>query len=220
MRLRKEESGFTLTELMVAVMLLAVIGSATVGGLITVQRALDGVTRRNAELAQARSAINTVERQLRSALVPPDSAVSVPIQSIDQSSIVFFTAANAARVAGAGGRSQSPVPRRVELRVEADGRLIERVTLPTAQTGGTWVYTATPTQRVLATNVVAQGVFTPYCDRARPDLVCVDDPATTGLDERTQAVAVGLRVEVRVPGGSQSSVLASRARLVNRELAQ
>lgn len=212
-RLRTDEQGFTLTELMVAVMLLAVIGSAAIGGLISTQRALNGVTLRDAELGQARVAINSVERQLRSAMLRPGGSLNTPFETFTDDRIVFYTAANAPRdTRTTAQRRQGPIPKLVEIWVQG-GQLLERVTEPGPRQNNTWTYPSPGPARVLASNVAPGPVFTGFCDRARPDRTCSQDGRA-----QTEAVAVGLRIRVEVPGGSQVTELTSRARLVNLEL--
>lgn len=211
MRHLEGEGGFTLTELMVSVLLLSIIGAATIGGLISTQQALGGVTLRDAELGQARLAVNSIERQLRSAMLLPGGASNTPFVAFTPTRLVFYTAANAPRdTSTTAQRRQGPIPKLVELVVEADGRLLERVTEPGPRQGATWTYPGPPRERVLATNVVPAGVFTGYCNRLRPDRTCAADGRAD-----TRAVAVELTLQIQVPGGSQATELRSRARLVN-----
>jgi prepilin-type N-terminal cleavage/methylation domain-containing protein len=205
------EDGFTLVELMVGVALASVLAAATFGSLVSVQRALEGAVQRNAELGRARVAVNQMERQFRGALRPPTGAALFQVAAPNEA--VFYTVANSPRdLSTTAPSSQGPIPRRVRLWVEG-GALREQVTQPVWNaTLGNWAYPATPgSTRVLADDVVPpeDGVFTYHCSRSDPGAVCADPAA---------AVAVTLNVRVRLPGGSDATLLTTRARLVNLEL--
>lgn len=207
------EEGFTVTELMVGVLLAGVLSAAALGSLITIQSTLAGAAQRDAELGQARIAMNTVERQLRSAMRPVRTGLS-PFLVADDNEAEFYTATSSPRdTRSEAPRVQGPVPKRVRLWLAGD-TLWEQVTEPTWDAASsTWVYTATPRPaRILATGIVAppDGIFTYHCDRADPDLTCDAEG-----EPRTEAVAVGVDVQVRLPGGSDATLLSSRARLVN-----
>jgi prepilin-type N-terminal cleavage/methylation domain-containing protein len=210
------EEGFTVTELMVAVLLIGVLSAASLGALITIQRTLQGAAQRDAELGQARIAMHTVERQLRSAMRPVGTGLS-PFLVADPNEVEFYTAASSPRdTRSEAPRVQGPVPKQVRLWL-AGGTLREQVTDPTWDaTSSTWIYTATPQPaRVLATSIVTPtgGIFTYHCDRADPALTCDGEG-----EPRTAAIAVSVDMQVRLPAGSDATLLSSRARLVNLEL--
>jgi prepilin-type N-terminal cleavage/methylation domain-containing protein len=215
-----DEDGFSLAELLVTMVLLGILGSATIGALLSVQRAAEGANQRNDDLAIARVAMDSVQRLLRAAVVPvpgtPDVEVLTPLN-------VRFYASLVPRTPPVG---TPPGPRLVELTLSdpAVGNrrtLTQTVTIP-RPVGTGWAWTGigtTVTTRVLATdvfdsdaNAATEPVFAPACE---PPVVA---PATCALAD---LVAVDLRLAVSAPGLVVGpTVLESHVRLVNRALEQ
>lgn len=215
MRRLDGDDGFTVVELMVGVALTTALAAATLGSLIAVQRALHGAAQRDAELGQARVAINEMERQLRGALRPPTAAPLFEVAGPNE--VLFYSVANSPRdLSTAAPSSQGPVPKRVRLWLDG-GALMQQVTEPSWDAGvANWTYSSAPgPARVLARGVVPQpgGLFTYHCTRAVPDATCADAGQAPA-----NAIAVTLTVPVQVAGGSDDTLLTTRARLVNLEL--
>ncbi len=66
-RLRQQDNGFTLVELLVAVVLLGIVGSVGVSMLLAAQRSADTTISAHQSVEEARLALNRVSRELRQA---------------------------------------------------------------------------------------------------------------------------------------------------------
>lgn len=191
----RDESGFTLVELLITMLVLAVVLSIVSAGFLSTSRAVGTADRGIRDLGDARIGIDAATRLLRNAVRQPSATVAPSFCVAATREIMFFANAN-------GGT------RRVRYYVNSQSEFVEEVT--TAPDCAP----AAASPRVLARNMSSGAVFSFY---ARGSQVAMTVP-TAGLDvaERSDIAAVGVQVAVEGTGGpALATELVGRVRLPN-----
>lgn len=212
----EQDGGFTITELLVAMSLLLVVGSMAMSAVVAVTRSTAAARATNDDIGQSTLALDRTTQLLRSAVKLEPLTASSPYRSAFTTArpreLVFYS--NHRRTGTAG-------PDRVRFMVEADGQLVEEIT-PAGGTSPNWTYTTTPRRRVLARGLTSTDVFTFFTLSADRQTVVALTPGTTGLSDpqRDQLAAVGIAVSVRQPGSSSNRpvVVSTRVRMPNLAL--
>lgn len=124
---RAAEAGITLVELLVVVTILGIVMAGLFGGLTGIVRATNTIDVRTENVDQARLAIASLSRDLRTAAPGPDGEAA-------------FLVADDRNARFHAQLGQGEIPVLVELRVDAEDRLVETVTPPTVAVDGTVSY--------------------------------------------------------------------------------
>jgi prepilin-type N-terminal cleavage/methylation domain-containing protein len=185
---RPGDEGFSLVEITVTVALLGTVMASALGAMMAFQRVSTAADHRLRNLEQARVMIAAVTRDLRTA--------------------TSFTTATAGEVVFLGHLntpSPSSPPNRIRLYVDAQGRLIQQVTLPDAGSNPT-TYNGTPATRVLGTSVVNGTAMFAYRD---------EDGAQTATLNQIASVDVDLQVRMPSTFAQSPSTLSTSVWLPN-----
>jgi prepilin-type N-terminal cleavage/methylation domain-containing protein len=110
------QEGFTLVELLVAMSVLALVLTLVYGAFKQLGGSVEGATDRIVNLDEARLLMDTMTKDLRTA-VNPSSGIPA-FATADDRSVIFY------------GNLNSTQPRKIEILVDANNKLVERVTLP------------------------------------------------------------------------------------------
>lgn len=122
-----DEAGFSLLELMVVLAITGAVLAMVTTAAIGVIRATDTVDIRTENVDHARLAVSALSRDLRAAAPPLDGGATFEVAAPTHAR---FTAR----------LSDSDVPSLIDLRVEEDGRLVERVRQPVVDAAGEVTY--------------------------------------------------------------------------------
>jgi type II secretory pathway pseudopilin PulG len=208
-RVRDEEAGVTLVELVVVVGLLTVVLGFVLAALTSLQRASAGTGLRLESLEQARTIVDQMAKDIRTAAKLADD--QSPILVADNNTMTFYANVNLS----------TPCPKKIRLYVDGSNRMIEETTPPNA--GGsppTCAYTGTPSNRVLGTYIANSGsqpIFTYYYDNAGVPTAFPTSQVPLSATNRLIVDAVGLQLAVRKSSsfGTPASTVVNRVRLAN-----
>jgi type II secretory pathway pseudopilin PulG len=204
-----DESGMTLVEVTLAAALLSIVLAVALQGLASMQSATLGGELRLRNLDEARTIINTVARDLRTATIPEGGTSPFIVAEADR--VTFY----------ANLRLTSGAPNQVELFVDrsdpARTALVERTTAPDPGSQPPTYATQTPVVRVVGRYVVndASDPLFVYYDADGQLLGTPGQPLTA--DQASQVRAVDIRVSIRTPTGRpvSATTLVNRVRLAN-----
>lgn len=210
-RLRTNDDGASLVEVLVVMVVAAVIMSSLVSVVVAVNRTSGLVTGLSADANGARLALDRTTQLVRTATNQPTDA-STPLPAFDHAAedeIVFYSNYGVDVLAGEG-------PHRIRLHVD-DGELIEEI-VPAAGSYPTFTWTGTPQTRVVARGLQDDDVFTFFVsgrDQTPPVAFEQVTPPVAGLAEvdRRGLVAIGIDVTVRGEEGRGDTPLAAASRV-------
>ena len=207
-RLRDEQGGFTLIELMVAISLGMIVLFALTNLIDSGGRARAKLTDKTETTQRMRIGMDRITRVLRTQ-VCADTATP-PIVAGSASSVTFYS--DVTTTGQAAFR-----PRRVELSYTTDdgGSVVQKTWEPT-NTGSPWTYDATPTRtstlidNVQADNATASAVFTYYAFNALNDELALPlDGTLSGTAVPANSVAKVTKISVALRARPQSGNTAS-----------
>jgi prepilin-type N-terminal cleavage/methylation domain-containing protein len=227
---RTGDEGFTLIEMIVTLSILSGVIAMVTGGLMLAFRTLGGNAARLDGTAQSKTAIESMSRTLRTAIMPSqvngtctDCDVAAFISG-DATSVVFYANVDTDNFIQYSGMNNS-VPSKVSYVVDGDGVLTETVRrpdlhAPSGPSAYDYQYTCTPgstgcevRQRVLARDLAQDGspLFT-YYDRVGAELPVPLEHEVT----RLRAVdGVDILLKVRVTDRVATATTAMRVTLPN-----
>jgi prepilin-type N-terminal cleavage/methylation domain-containing protein len=201
----RDERGFTLPELMVAITILAVVLAGTYQGLSNLQTTATGAGERLVNLDEARVLMSTITKDLRTAarLEPTAS----PFLYADGRKIVLY--ANINTTTG---------PNKVTIYVDPGNRLVEETVTPTVATcPPCWAYTNPPKIRVVGRWVANTGPLFTYYD-ASPVPVKLQPnggPLTDQELKNIKSIEIELSISRKPQIGARATTLINRVRLPN-----
>jgi prepilin-type N-terminal cleavage/methylation domain-containing protein len=201
----RDERGFTLVELLVTMTILSVVMALITGTAIFLQRSINETDQRYDDLAQARLAMDTTTKWVRSAItVDP---FTQPFNVARPSQVRLL-----ANVDVAGGVP----PQLVDLRV-VNGALQEQVWTGTINGSGDWqVASATPRTRTIAHGVTSTTPFT-FFDADGNDITPATDRLLTQAEmELVRRVGFAVTVQQQPNLDVPPSQLRNRVVLPNQ----
>jgi prepilin-type N-terminal cleavage/methylation domain-containing protein len=197
------QGGFTLVELLVAISVLAVVLTMLYGAFESLGGTVEGATDRIVNLDEARLLMDTMTKDLRTAVSL--SATIPAFASADDRSVTFY------------GNLNSTEPRKIEIFVDANNRLVERVTLPT----GTAPYTAAsftdpPIVRVVGSYISGTAPIFKYIKTDGTEWTASQTPLTATSDlSSIGAVEVTIAIQKTSRQFTTPTTLTDRVRLPN-----
>jgi type II secretory pathway pseudopilin PulG len=208
-RLRGDEDGVTLVELVVVTSLLTVLLGFVLAGLSSLQRASAGAGLRLENLEQARTIVDQMAKDIRTAAKLADD--QAPFLVADQSTMTFYANVNLS----------TSCPKKIRLYVDGSNRLIEETTPPNA--GGvppSCAYTGSATSRVVGTyiaNTASQPMFTYWYDNAGTPAAFTTAQVPLSAANMLLVNAVGIQVSIRKATNFSvpASTVLNRVRLAN-----
>jgi len=201
-RLRRDESGYTLIETMVVMFVMSIILTFVYQVLISTQRTTFAANVRLENLEEARVLMATITKDLRTAarLNPTSSPfVNVPGGVTSADEVTFYAYLNT-----------FTQPVRVHIYVDGSNRIVEEILRPP--------YTGTPEIRVVGRYVAEEDVFT-YFGPDDPDTPGSEPPLTLPLSAaellEIEAVEVNLSIRKTSNASLPPTTLINRVRLPN-----
>jgi prepilin-type N-terminal cleavage/methylation domain-containing protein len=203
----RPESGFTLVEVMVAMMLLGIALTVMYRGLASMNRTAVGATGRLVNLDEARVLMSTITKDLRTAArLTPESA---PFTFAHEREVTFYANINT-----------SEAPKKVHIYVDDDRRLVEEITDPEG-VAPNYTYTSQAHVRVVGRFVANEGPIFSYVDTdgnclggqgGQPPCTMSGPLSSTDL---LRISAIEVVISIRENGGPQPATLINRVRLPN-----
>jgi prepilin-type N-terminal cleavage/methylation domain-containing protein len=211
----RDDDGFTLPELLVAMALAGVLLTAIAAVTISVSRSVGAVSSSIAATADARLAVESMTRRLRVADSPHRTADKPPpaIAAAGTRGITFY--ANIARPA----TSTSPGPTQVEYVVDEATSCLRETLTPAAGAQPPYTYDpTTSTTRCVAHGVIVGPVFSYYATDALDPMEMPDGTLEPSLRGAVTSVVIRLQLLDASSGAGRSAVLQDRVTLANRAL--
>ena len=198
MRLRRDESGYTLIETMVVMIVMSIILTFVYQVLISTQRTTFAANVRLENLEEARVLMATITKDLRTATrLSPTTSPFVQPTTADE--VTFYAYLNT-----------FTQPVRVHIYVDASDRIVEEILRPP--------YTGTPQIRVVGRYVAEEDVFT-YYPADDPDTAVQEPALLLPLDaeelKQIEAVEVNLSIRKTTNASMTPTTLINRVRLPN-----
>jgi prepilin-type N-terminal cleavage/methylation domain-containing protein len=201
-RRTREEAGFTVVELLVAMFVLSIVVAGTLLMIQVVVRQGNGVAQRTDAMQRGRLALDTITRQVRSQ-VCLDAATGSMVAA-DASSLTFHADL---------GDGSAPPTRRTLIHDPVTRRITQTVLVGTGPANGPYTFTAPPATTVLLEDVVADGdkpVFDYYAypttGGTTPSERLVPPLTTTEL---SRTALIRIRIAVRHTGGRDDAFATS-----------
>lgn len=218
MRRLRAESGLTLVEVMVVMLVMSAIMAFTLGSVASFQQSASGGMHRIENLNEGRVLMQVITKDIRtaaklSAATPPFPDVS-PYDGItmaDDNEVVFFANLN----------QSTQCPKIIRLYVDGVDKIIESVTEPNLGAVAPCVYPdmypSTPTRTRLVGRYVANGpdepIFTYYTTDATGALVAFTvDQTPLSVADALLVKAVGIELAIR----KETSLVVDHTTLENR----
>jgi prepilin-type N-terminal cleavage/methylation domain-containing protein len=206
-RIRHEESGMTLPEVMVVVAVLGVVMLFALQSVASFETAATGGIRRLENLDEARVLMAVLTKDVRTT-TRLDTTTS-PFVLADDNEVTFYANLNLT----------TACPKLVHLYIDSSDRLVENVTQPDGgspePTPPNCTYTGTPTTRLVGryvANADDQPIFTYYYDNA--GTLAAFDPSLTPLSSADGLLvsAIGIELAIR----KDTSLYVNHTTLMNR----
>ena len=194
----REESGLSLVEMMVTILILGIALTVMYKGLSSMQRTAVGAQSRLINLDEARVLMSRITKDMRTAA-----------RLTSQSSP--FTYAAARQVTLYANVNATSPPNRLNIFVDGQNRLIEEVVAPTG-TAPNYTYTSPPTVRAVGGHVASTGTIFTYYDSAGAALTA---PLSSADLLKVKAVEVTLSIREPSSLSTPPVTLINRVRLPN-----
>jgi prepilin-type N-terminal cleavage/methylation domain-containing protein len=197
------QDGFTIVELLVAMTVLAIALTLVYGAFESLGGGVEGATDRIVNLDEARLLMDTMTKDLRTAVT---LSASIPaFASADDRSVTFY------------GNLNSTEPRKIEIFVDANNRLVERVTLPSGSAPYTAAsFSGTPIVRVVGSYVSGTAPIFKYIKTDGTEWDASQTPLSTSTDlSSIGAVEVTIAIQKTSRRLTNPTTLTDRVRLPN-----
>lgn len=209
------DSGLTLPELLVTMVLLGVVGTLVLTMFISVTRSLQASDQRVEATSTTLVGAETLVRAVRAGAVVERPVGTAELEAVVPTSETSLTVHSwTARSTDPG--TTDPLPVRVDFTVDATGRLVETRTAADEDSGPQYTFTGTPRTRTVLTGVVNPAVtpvFT-YYDVDGDELA--PGASTTGV----ASVEVHLLVQTDGLGRVAPTELRNRVHLPNQKASE
>lgn len=214
------DNGFTIVEMVVVVSILGIVLAAVQTTLIMAQKTVSGSGARVNQTSQAKTAIDSITKVLRTAVLPSQlngtgaaATAAAFIQGTKNSVQFYANINNDANITG---------PSRVTYTIDVAGTLTETIQPPDAHAAGNYNYTyctpgpgcVVPT-RVLARNVSTAGALFTYYTKSG---VAITDATLTALElASVDSIDVVVLVKASANQTIQGTTLYARVTLPNAD---
>jgi len=206
--LHKQESGYTLIETMISMLVLALVLTFVYQVLISVQKSTYNANQRLENLEEGRVLMATITKDIRTAARP--TVDTAPFTLAKPKEVIFYANLNT-----------STVPVRVRVYVDGTGLLREEVTKPNLPPTTPQLYTGPTEIRVVGRYITNADVFT-YWAPDGADAGTAQDQVSNGAAALTteqaltvEAVEVHLRIRKTTNAFIEPTSLINRVRLPN-----
>lgn len=200
-----EQSGYTIIETLIVVIILSIVLAVLYKGLDGMQLATQGSEERLVNLEEARVMMATVTKDLRTA-ARLDSGTS-PFVLAGAREMIFY--ANLGNTSG---------PSKVRIYVDAENRLIEQVTPPDAGSAPNYTYTGTALNKAVSSFVVPSLPIFKY-QYFNNSTLAFTDLSTVPLSQpdRDKVQSVEITISMQKPSAinTPATTLVNRVRLSN-----
>jgi len=223
-RLRREERGLSLAELLVTIMIFAIVLAVVSGTFVTMTRATSFANATDTNARSASTAMNEMTRLLHSAMNnPQQNASDAPaFTTAKAESMTFTTAVDLSGSAPIANNGPDPRPELVTLGLDSSRRLVETIVpgQPVVAGSSYYRFTSTAAARTLAPAVSAtpagQSALFTYYDASNAALI----PDATGALSAAQMkgiVSVGVTLRLSNNGSTADNgvTLSNRVGLPN-----
>ena len=213
----ERDSGYTMMEMVVVVMILGIVLAMVQTTLILTQRTVAGSGSRVNQTQQARVAIDSITKVLRTAVLP--SQLNGTGTSSTAAAFIQGTKISVQFYANINNDSNIVGPSQVSYNVDAAGTLTEKIQPPDAHAAGNYNYlytcTTCATTRILARNVsTTQAMFTYYTKNG----ATIADAVLTAADlSSVDSVDVVVMVKASANQTIQATTLYERVTLPNAD---
>lgn len=198
-RIRGNEEGFTLIEILVVVVLLGIVMGVVYRGLASVESTAAAAEERLINLEEARVLMGTITKDLRTAARL--SATESPFLLADGRQVTFYA-----------NLSASTGPKRVNIFIDADDRLVEEVIEP-AGTAPNYTYGSPAEVRVVGSFVANEASLFTYYDKAGVQLTNI--PLSDADRKKVHAIEVSISIRKESLEPTLATTLINRVRLPN-----
>ena len=211
------EGGYTMVEMMVVVMILGVVLAAVQTTLIMTNKTVAGSAARVDQTQQAKTAIDSMTKVLRTAVLPSQLNGTGSVSSA--AAFITGTGTSVQFYANINNDSNIIGPSQVSYTVNGSGYLIEKIQPPDAHAVGNYNYTYLCTtctySRILARNVsTAQPLFTYYTKSG----ATITDTTLTAADlAAVDSIDMVVKVKATVNQTIQATTLYARVTLPNAD---
>lgn len=223
-RLRRDDRGLSLPELLVTIMIFAIVLAVVSGTFVTMTRATTFANATDTNARSASTAMNEMTRLLHATMNnPQQNAADAPAFSVAKTeSMTFTTAVDLTGSAPIANTGPDPRPEQVTLALDTSRRLVETIIAgqPVVSGSAYYKFSGTPSTRTLAPAVSAtpsgQDALFVYYDASNTALV----PDATGALSAAQmksivSVGVTLRLSNNGSTADNSVTLSNQVGLPN-----
>lgn len=204
-RTERDDAGFTLLELMIAMALLSLIGAMTIAFFVGMNTSTKTTIDTNVATAQARATLQSWTTMLSLADSPSAAGTGAGrFVEVTPTTVVFYSNIDANRALDNSARS---APRKIALSLE-NGELVER---DYSETSGALTATRHLVQGVTRTD--GRWIFTPYCLTSSSSTtgVAACGPTTVGSTALSDVVRIDLAYTVTLASGRTRSFTSAAA---------
>ncbi|TFD06671.1 prepilin-type N-terminal cleavage/methylation domain-containing protein [Cryobacterium sp. TMT1-2-2] len=215
LRAGNRESGLSLVELLVSIVLLGVLLTMTSGLYISATRSLDQAKSLGSNTRQVSNGMNEVARVIRAATANPVAGHPLTDPALEQATAEALTLYAYVNL---GMSAQRPV--KIQLAVDADRRLIETRWASIALAGGFFTFETTPqSTRIVAETVApSRTALFRYLDSAGVPVASAGAFTATEL-RSIAAISVNLTVQASVTDSRSAVTLQNTVGMPNVALA-
>lgn len=204
--LRPDDSGISLIELLVAILLLGIVSVMVMGMFVGTMRATTSNRVLSTDTRTAANGMNEMARILRAATENPVEIVVADAPTTEPA-VVAAASDSITVYAYVNLESSAQTPQKVKFSINAQRQLVETTWRATTQSAnGHWDFSSTPTAvRILAGPVKAGTALFVYFESSG-DPVPVPAGGITDSDTRRSIKAIGVTLAIKSDGSNTESV--------------
>lgn len=223
-RLRRDDRGLSLAELLVTIMVFAIVLAVVSGTFVSLTRATSFANSTDTNVRSASSAMNEMTRLLHAAMNnPQQNAADAPAFAVaTNESMTFTTAVDLSGAAPIANNGPDPRPEQVTLSLDSSRRLVETIVPGRPVVAGSTYYgfAGASTSRTLApavsTAAAGQPALFVYYDASNRALI-PDATGALNTGQMKSIVSVGITLRLTNSGSTadNSVVLSNQVGLSN-----